>query len=557
MDPKETESFPSFARLTPHNIEACKAFSNVVDMILSHPTQFEHHRRFISYSPTQVSLHSVLDLPSTSSSAGTGTDTDTEPTFGENARSKIREQMVWKGSYPLSLDVPPDVPGLGWRTGSGRWKSDAIGSVDLLLSYNTPQDDVRGSHVWFTFKKDTGVLMLQPRHSGRNGIKLKAKYYAGQSNVQALIQPASVIQIGRLEYEFEYTIEAHSAAERRFQTRKAKYFEEQLSSPPPNEATSVTPSLNTMAIGPWTIPSTVGKGTYGVVSAAIHQNGTAVAVKSFLRHDRRSNKSVMDELVSAERLTSDIKKHDHREYVLQLQEVMFQRGASDFDGGPPEQVWMLYTPLARCAFSKCFLPQEGRIPSRKVRVALLEQVLKGLACLHAQNRVHRDLKPANLGVVSIEPPKAVILDLGQAYHIEASEIELGIPPKPGQVGTVLYLAPEMELRPYNERVDIWAFGLIALEVMTGFHPWKMSVNPWRPDKNPQYHDTMTYYTPHQRDWKRSAPDTVENLVSRLLEWDPKQRLSAAEALQHPFFNTGPANAPVSEEIQTGKKRQRD
>lgn len=556
MDPRQNQLVPAFARLTPHNIEACKAFSNVVDTILSHPTQFEHHRKFIGYSPTQVPLHSVLEFPSSSSAVGTGTDTDTEPAVGQNAASEIAEQKVWKGSYQLCLDVPPFGPALGWRAGSGRWLKNPTGSIDLLLSYNTPQDDVRGSHALFTFKKDTGVLMVQPRHPGQSGIKLKAKYYAGQNNAQALIQPASVLQIGRLEYEFVYTIDAHSAMESRFQVRKSEYFQAQLNAPPPNEATSVTPSWNSMAIGPWTIPSTVGKGTYGVVSAAIHENGAAVAVKSFLRHNRQTDKSVMDEMMIAHNLMRDIKNQDYREYILQLQEVIFQRGASKFDGGPPEQVWMLYTPLARCPFSTYFHPQ-GTNPPKEVRVALLKQVLKGLICLHAHGWVHRDLKPANLGVVSIEPPKAVILDLGQAHHIEGDETQLGIQPQPGQIGTVLYIAPEMELRPYNERVDVWAFGLIALQVMTAHHPWKMSVNPWRRDMNQYYDETMVLYEGQMKDWRKAAPNTVENLALKLLERDPRRRLSAAEALKHPFFQAGLANAAASAEIESGKKRQRE
>ena len=416
---------------------------------------------------------------------------------------------------------------------------------------------MRGSHFCFTFNKNTGVLMLQPRHGGQYGIKLKAQYYAGRNNVQALVEPASVIQVGRLEYQFEYTIQAHSVVERAFQLEKAEYFQQRLNAPPPIEATSDTPSWNNMAIGPWIIPGAVGKGTYGVVSAAIHQNGTVIAVKSFLHHDRRSNKNVIDEMMTAERLMTDLKKHEYREYILELQEVIFERGASKFDGGSPEQVWMLYTPLARCTFTTYLRPQQDITLSREARIALLEQVLKGLVCLHDQGWVHRDLKPTNLGVVSMEPPKAVILDLGQAHHIEASEAQLGIQPTPGGLGTVWYLAPAMELRPYNARVDMWAFGLIAIEVMTGFHPWKMSVNPWRPEKNPQYKHTMTYYNAYQTEWKREASDTVENLVSKLLEWDPKQRLSAAEALRHPFFSNRSAIAAASAEIQTGKKRQRD
>lgn len=555
MDPKKDQSSSAFALLRPHNIDACKAFSKVVDTIIGQPKDFEHHRKFIRYSPTQVPLHSALDPPSTSSSVGTGTDTETEPTVGEDA--KADEQMVWKGSYYLSLDVPPQFPPLGWRVGSGRWKADVTGLVDLLLSFGSPQDEVRGSHVWFNFNKTTGVFTLRPRHPGQQGIKLNAVYYAGQSQVLALIQPASLIQIGRLEYRFEFTPQVDRAMEKRFQEEKAKFFQVHLKAPPPIEATSVSPSWNNMVIGPWTATSTVGRGAFGVVSAAIHRDGSVIAVKSFLRHDRRTDKSVMDEVAMAERLMIDIKRHEYREFVLQLQEVIFERRASVYDSGPPEQVWMLYTPLARCTFSPDFIPQEGRAPARETRIALLEQVLKGLVCLHVRNWVHRDLKPTNLGVVSIDPPKAVILDLGAVYHVEGGELVSGIRPKPGRVGTVMYLAPEMEFERYNERVDIWAFGLVVHEVMKGFHPWKMSVNPWHPEQNKRFADTMTYYSSHQREWNEAAADTVENLLSRLLAWKPNERFSAAEALQHPFFNSGRARTTFSAEIQTGQKRERE
>lgn len=557
MDPKEEEIPYAFAQLKPNNTDACKAFSKVVDAMINNPKQFEHHRKFIRYSPTQVLLHSVLNLPSTSSSVGTGTDTETEPTVGEDAKSENREQMIWQGSFHLSLDVAPFFPALGWRAGSGRWNKNPIASVDLLLSYLTPQDSVRGNHVIFGFNKNTGVLMLQPCHGGQHGIKLDAKSFAGPSNAQALLRPASVIQIGRLEYQLEFTMPVNHIMEKLFQKEKAKYFQERLHAPPPIEATSGTPSWNNMVIGPWTAISTVGRGSYGVVSAAIHWDGSVIAVKSFLRHNRQSDKSVMDEVATAKRLMIDIKRHDYREFVLHLQEVIFERRAPMYDLGPPEQVWMLYTPLARCTFSPDLIPQEGRAPARETRIALLEQVLKGLVCLHAQNWVHRDLKPTNLGVVSIDPPKAVILDLGTVYHVEGDEVVSGIRPQPGHIGTVMYLAPEMEFERYNERVDIWAFGLVVHEVMIGFHPWKMSVNPWHPQQNKRYANTMTYYSSHLGEWKQVASDTVENLLSRLLAWNPRERLSAAEALQHPFFNSGRACATFSAEIQTGQKRERE
>lgn len=53
-----------------------------------------------------------------------------------------------------------------------------------------------------------------------------------------------------------------------------------------------------------------------------------------------------------------------------------------------------------------------------IKSALLKQVLRGLSALHISHWVHRDLKPSNLGVVSLDPPMAVILEIGQACQIQ-------------------------------------------------------------------------------------------------------------------------------------------
>jgi len=73
--------------------------------------------------------------------------------------------------------------------------------------------------------------------------------------------------------------------------------------------------------------------------------------------------------------------------------------------------------------------------------------------------VHRDIKPANLGIVSFEPPRAVILDLGSAKKIKPGEFT--IQPKAGSYGTISYLAPEIETEPYNQLVDIWSIGFVG------------------------------------------------------------------------------------------------
>ncbi len=176
--------------------------------------------------------------------------------------------------------------------------------------------------------------------------------------------------------------------------------------------------------------------------------------------------------------------------------------------------------------------------------------------LHPPGWVHRDIKPVNLGVVSIDPPKAVILDLGQIYRtdsIDSSQAE--ILPRPGQIGTVMYLAPEMEHKPYNDRVDIFALGIVSHELIYGFHPWRTSVNPWPRDKTSLTHPTLPKFHVTMKKLGACAAESFENLILCMLWWDPDQRISASEALQHSAIVMINTDVTDSEEGPiTGKRR---
>ncbi|KAI1309550.1 kinase-like domain-containing protein [Xylaria venustula] len=96
--------------------------------------------------------------------------------------------------------------------------------------------------------------------------------------------------------------------------------------------------------------------------------------------------------------------------------------------------------------------------------------------MHKGGWVHRDLKPCNIGVVG-QPSRAVLLDLGTSERIPQNG---SLFPEQGCVGTVNYIAPEMERRNYNHSVDIWSMGVILYCLTYNHHPWEMAENPWSP-----------------------------------------------------------------------------
>ncbi|KZF23198.1 kinase-like protein [Xylona heveae TC161] len=556
-----------FALLRPWNIEACLAFSDIIERIINNDPLLHHHRQFIEYESMRVPLQQAMSISRQLNNSGEfensfDTETETESDWGNKSEGDRgqRDVYVWTGGYVLSLGCLPHLPSIGWQVGSGRWKVgttnlDPCGGVDILLTGDSRRAAVRGIHARMAFNRQTGLLMLQARHSEPYGVRLDNESFALQS--RSLNARSSIVRFGKLEYIFAYTVQPNSGSEKLFQLQKQKFFREHLQAPPPIEATSATPSQNDLVLGNWTLKRAVGRGAFGTVLAATHRNGAVVAFKTFMRYDSRSDRFAQLEIAAAEQLKPFLLEFDRKRHIIRLEEVIYQRGRREYDGSGPENIWMLYSPLARGTFQNHILERDSNTINETVRAILFKQVLEGLDCLHAHGWVHRDIKPLNLGVVSIEPPKAVILDIGSVALLEPGEV--GFRPRPGAYGTVSYLAPEMELATYHAPVDIWALGLVAHEIFLGSHPWKLAVNPWRTDKNRYYTQYLNIYTDTIQKLRSAGSGTIHDLIAKMLAWEPRARISSRSALEHPCLrgiSTGDANWTPSSPL-AGSKRPRD
>jgi serine/threonine-protein kinase len=108
---------------------------------------------------------------------------------------------------------------------------------------------------------------------------------------------------------------------------------------------------------------------------------------------------------------------------------------------------------------------------------LLKQVGSALDCIHQHNAIHRDLKPENIMIITKEGKEVVkLLDFGIAKILEDAQSDSPFMPitQAGNIlGTVDYLSPEQwQDKPLDARADIYAFGLIAYEMLTGSHPFR-------------------------------------------------------------------------------------
>ena len=155
---------------------------------------------------------------------------------------------------------------------------------------------------------------------------------------------------------------------------------------------------------------------------------------------------------------------------------------------------------------------------------IARQIAEALEAAHERGIIHRDLKPANIKLRLDGTVK--VLDFGLAKAIEpASAMALGLSASPtittpavtqsGVIlGTAAYMSPEQaEGRPVDKRTDIWAFGVVMYQVLTGQVPFQ----------GDSFAATVAAVLRTEPDWT-AVPTTMRRMLGACLEKDPKRRL---------------------------------
>jgi Tol biopolymer transport system component len=167
----------------------------------------------------------------------------------------------------------------------------------------------------------------------------------------------------------------------------------------------------------------------------------------------------------------------------------------------------------------------ARVPIEDV-VALARQIASGLEAAHEKGIVHRDLKPANVKITADGQVK--ILDFGLAKALSpdpASTDAMNSPTLTGRsteagliLGTAAYMSPEQARgRPVDKRADIWSFGVLVYELLTGVRAFDGET----------VSDMLAAVLKTDPDWSRLPDDTpasLRRLLIRCLERDPTRRL---------------------------------
>jgi serine/threonine protein kinase/tetratricopeptide (TPR) repeat protein len=307
---------------------------------------------------------------------------------------------------------------------------------------------------------------------------------------------------------------------------------------------------------------TLGVGGMGAVYEAFDAElGVTVALKV-----------IRPEVMADPTAAAEIERRFKRELLLARQvthkNVVRIHDLGDIDG--LKFITMSYVDGADLA---TILKRDGNLPvARVVRVA--RSVVSGLVEAHKQGVVHRDLKPANI-MITAEDDDAMIMDFGIARSTGGStartgQTAVGAVPGPSTIvrnlgrgplspssetvfgavlGTVEYMAPEQaQGRPVDQRADVYAFGLILYDLLTGEPRSAKALSPIL-----ELQGRMQKAPPPIQTFVPEVPEPFAEIIARCLEPDPDKRFQTSEEVSAALALLDDNGVPIPIPPRFGKK----
>ncbi|XP_027682472.1 serine/threonine-protein kinase MAK isoform X1 [Chelonia mydas] len=295
----------------------------------------------------------------------------------------------------------------------------------------------------------------------------------------------------------------------------------------------------------YTTMKQLGDGTYGsVLMGKSNESGELVAIKRMKRKFYS-----WDECMNLREVKS-LKKLNHAN-VIKLKEVIREN----------DHLYFVFEYMKENLYQ--LMKDRNKLFPESVIRNIMYQILQGLAFIHKHGFFHRDMKPENL--LCMGPELVKIADFGLARELRSQ------PPYTDYVSTRWYRAPEVLLRSsvYSSPIDIWAVGSIMAELYT-LRP----LFPGTSEVDEIFKICQVLGTPKKSDWPEgyqlasamnfrfpqcipmhlktlipNASNEAIQLMTDMLNWDPKKRPTASQALKYPYFQVGQVLGPPPQYLE--------
>ncbi|KAG2640068.1 calcium-dependent protein kinase 17-like [Panicum virgatum] len=192
--------------------------------------------------------------------------------------------------------------------------------------------------------------------------------------------------------------------------------------------------------------------------------------------------------------------------------------------GAYEDAVAVHLVMELCAGGELFdrIIQRGHY-SEKAAAQLARVIIGVVEACHSLGVMHRDLKPENFLFVNQKedaPLKAI--DFGLSIFFKPGEIFSDV------VGSPYYVAPEVLMKDYGCKVDVWSAGVIIYILLSGVPPF------WDETEQGIFDQVLKGELDFSSDPWPSISESAKDLVRKMLNRDPRKRLTAHEALRHPW-----------------------
>ncbi|RNA33276.1 serine threonine- kinase ULK3 [Brachionus plicatilis] len=266
------------------------------------------------------------------------------------------------------------------------------------------------------------------------------------------------------------------------------------------------PSLAPQLKG-FSIERKLGTGTYASVYKALNKNKNEICAIKCIKKSGL-NKASTDNLLSEIKILKEVK----HEFIVQLIDFQWDEN-------------YIYLIMEYCPGGdlSSFIRCRRTIPERYVR-RFVQQIASALKHLHSIGIAHMDLKPQNILLTSTNNPSLKLADFGFAQYMKENKVSQTLR------GSPLYMAPEiLKNKVYDSKVDLWSVGVILHEVIFGYAPFVSQ--SFEELKQKILSDDQIKIPSHVM-----LSETCKDLLKRLLQRNPEERIKFEEFFGHPFVD---------------------